>query len=154
MVINGVLQAIGSDLRFRYIGEPGKPDYEVHDSQSGKIVCYFEAEFPEKSRWPPGGEFKYNTIRWPSRKWNHYQRMSGLFNGCPVFMISIREDLQDAYYMDCRTWFKRGKNERLSDGTEYYGVKKDDPELGRGLENIVRYIYSKIKENYPEIGGH
>lgn len=150
-VINRVLQDIGSNLRFRYRGVPGEPDYEVFDYRSGKTICYFEAEFPEESRWPPGGEFKYATIRWPSRKWRHYRATNGLFNGLPIFLISIRGDLQDAYYVDCRTWFKKGKEERLPNGTVYYGLRKDEPDLGRGLENIARYVYSKIKENYREI---
>ena len=148
LVINHILQNISSSLRFRYRGVSGEPDYEVYDSQSGDIVCYFEAEFPEESRWPQGGDFRYPTIRWPSRKWEHYKSVNGLFNGRPVFLISVRGDLQDAYYIDCRTWFRRGKKECLSNGTVYYGLKKDDPDLGKGLKNILNYILSKIRGNY------
>lgn len=147
-VINNVLRSISSTLEFKYRGICGEPDYEVHDLAKGEIVCYFEAEFPESDRWPPGAEFKYPTIRWPSRKWDHYISKNGLFNGKPVFLISVREDLQDAYYIDCRTWFKKARKEGLPNGTLYYGLKKDDEDLGRGLMNIPSYIMKKIKENY------
>lgn len=147
-VINNVLKDLNSVLEFKYRGISGEPDYEVLDREKGEIICYFEAEFPDIDRWPPGSEFKYPTIRWPSRKWVHYRSLNGLFRGKPLFLITIRDDLQDAYYIDCRTWFKKAKEERLSNGTCYYGLKKDDEDLGRGLKNIPSYIMKKIKENY------
>lgn len=147
-VVNESLERDGSNLRFRYRGKPGEPDYEVYDISTNGIVCYFEAEFPDSSRWPPGGEWVYSTIRWPSRKWEHYKAEGGFFKERPLFLISVREDLSDAYYIDCKTWFKKAEKETIANGTVYYGLSKDDPELGRGIESIPKYISKKIEENY------
>jgi len=144
-VINDFLKKHGSNLRFKYRGITGEPDYEVYDVNSGQVICYFEAEFPESSRWPPGGEWKYRTIRWPSRKWEYYRRTGGLFNNLPTFLISVREDCKDAYYIDCRVWLNKAKKERLPNGTSYYGLSKNDPDLRRAFENLTRYIFERLK---------
>jgi hypothetical protein len=143
-VINSFLERNGSNLRFRHREEAIGPDYEVYCIDSGQILCYFEAEFPETSRWPPGGEWRYRTVRWPERKWEYYKRTAGLFDNRPVFLISIREDCEDAYYIDCRVWLNKARKERLRNGTVYYGLDKNDPNLKRGFKDLTKYILERL----------
>jgi hypothetical protein len=144
-IINNFLKEQGSNLRFRYRGRTGEPDFEVYNVDNGQVLCYFEAEFPDISRWPPGGEWKYETVRWPSRKWEYYKETGGLFSNSPVFLISIREDCKDAYYIDCRIWLNKAKMEKLYNGTKYYGLPKNDPDLKRGFKDLIKYILERLK---------
>ena len=122
------------------------PDYKVLKGQ--EIVAYFEAEFPTEGRWPRGGEFKYDTIRWPLRKWEQYcEQNDGLYNGKPLFMISIRDDLKDAYYIDTLTWCQKSQVEHVR-GSIFRGFPKTYPEMGKGLEKLEEYVLSRLKEVY------
>jgi hypothetical protein len=143
--INALLESRGSGLRFSLFGKPNEPDYAV--TTDGSAIAYFEAEFPEEGRWPFGGEFKFPTIRWPERKWDHYKPGKGRYKRKPFFLISIRGDLGDAYYLDAKTWFAKASKEKFW-GSVFYGVSKADPNLGRGLENIEDYTRSRTASVY------
>jgi hypothetical protein len=143
--VNALLKSKGSDLRFSLFGKPNEPDYALE--LRGSTIAYFEAEFPEEGRWPFGEEFRFETIRWPERKWDHYKHGKGRYLRKPFFLISIRGDLGDAYYLDAKTWFAKAKKERFW-GSVFYGVKKDDPELGRGLDKIEDYIRTRVASVY------
>lgn len=123
----------------------GEPDYEV--IKNGQTIAYFEAEFPLAGRWPTGEDFKYPTIRWPERKYEHYKTWNGFYNEKPLFMITVKGDLSDAYYIDAKTWFQKGKKERVFDSV-FYGIDKNDPELGRGLEKLADYMLDRIRKIY------
>jgi len=143
--INNVLSGQGSALRFTVFGKRGEPDYEVKLAET--VVSFFEAEFPQEGRWPAGGEFRYATIRWPQRKWKRYRRDKGLYEKKPLFLISVRCDLGDAYYLDAKTWFSKAKKENFR-GSVFYGVDKTDPDLGRGLETLEIYVKNRLKAAY------
>ncbi len=143
--MNNVLDKQGSDLRFSVFGKRGEPDYEVRSAET--VISYFEAEFPQEGRWPSGGEFRFVTIRWPERKWKRYRRGRGLYEKKPLFLISIRCDLGDAYYLDAKTWFGKAKKESFR-GSVFYGVDKTDPDLGRGLETLEKYTNGRLKAVY------
>ena len=143
--MNGLLDQQRSDLRFSVFGKPRAPDYEVRRGETP--VAYFEAEFPQEGRWPPGSEFRFATIRWPERKWKRYRRSRGLYEKKPLFLISVRCDLGDAYYLDTKTWFSKAKKENFR-GSIFYGVDKTDPDLGRGLETLEKYAKNRLKAAY------
>ena len=143
--INSVYEKIASTLRFNLHGITSEPDYEV--AIDSKTVAYFEAEFPDEGRWPFGDEFQFPTIRWPDRKWDHYKPGEGFFDSKPLFFISIRGDLGDAYYLDGKTWFAKGKKEKFWDSV-FYGLPKSDPDLGRGLAEIESYVRNRVKTIY------
>lgn len=134
------------EFRFELFEQQG-PDYMVLKGQ--EIVAYFEAEFPEEGRWPLGGEFKYDTIRWPLRKWEHYCQASqpGFYSGKPLFMMSIRGDLKDAYYIDAVTWCQKSQVEHVRTSV-FRGFPKTYSEMGKGLEKIEEYILTRLKEVY------
>ena len=142
-VVNPHLAGFG--LEIKVLEEGGDvPDYVVVRRSDGKPVAYLEAEFALEGRWPTGQPFKYDTIRWPERKYERYRASGGLYNGLPVFMITIRGgDLGDAYYMDARTWISKAKKERVW-GSIFWGVSKDDEDLGHGLEGLGKYIIDRI----------
>jgi hypothetical protein len=116
-------------LHFETFGN-GKPDYRVYREQ--EVIAYFEAEFPDEGRWPLGGKFRYETIRWPERKWEHYCQTDqpGFYDGKPLFMISIRGDLGDAYYIDTLTWCKKSQIEHVRSSV-FRGFPKTYPEMGK-----------------------
>lgn len=121
-------------------------DYKVLKGQ--EIVAYFEAEFPDEGRWPMGGDFKYETIRWPLRKWEQYcEAGDGLFNGKPLFMISIRGDLKDAYYIDALTWCQKSQIEKFRDNV-FRGFPKTYSEFGKGLEQLEDYMFNRFQKVY------
>ena len=127
---------------FEHVG----PDYKVLKAQ--EIVAYFEAEFPTEGRWPRGGDFKYDTIRWPLRKWNQYcEKGDGLYNGKPLFLISIRDDLKDAYYIDAFTWCEKSQVEHVR-GSTFRGFPKTYSDWGRGLSQLEHYMVTRIKNVY------
>ena len=136
-------------LRFECFGESeaGKPDYQVFNGQ--EIIAYLEAEFPDEGRWPFGGEFRYDTIRWPLRKWEHYCQgtQPGFYNGKPLFMISIRGDLKDAYYIDALTWCDKSQIEHVRSSV-FRGFPKTYPQMGKGIEGLQKYIISRLKKVY------
>lgn len=132
-------------LRFEAWAERGVPDFKV--LKGDEVIAYFEAEFPDEGRWPPGDEFKYETIRWPERKRRYCQEVEGTYLGKPLFLITIRCDLQDAYYIDAKTWCQKAKEETQS-GSKFYGFPKDCPDLGKGLCQIEEYILRRIEEIY------
>lgn len=141
-VINKILKEKGHDIKVQSIE---KADFEV--KKDGQVIAYLEAEFPLAGRWPSGEEFKYPTIRWPERKYEHYKQWNGFFNGKPLFMITIKGDLSDAYFMDAKTWFQKGKKEKVFDSV-FYGISRNDPDLGRGLEKLADYILERIRRIY------
>jgi len=154
-IVNPYLASFG--LEIEALGEPrgvrrdnreaGVPDYVVKRRDSGESVAYLEAEFVMEGRWPTGQPFKYETVRWPDRKYQYYTRTGGLYEGLPVFMISIRGgDLGDAYYIDARIWIKKAKKERVR-GSIFWAISRDDEELGRGLEGLGKYIIEKVERN-------
>lgn len=133
------------ELRFEVVEQVG-PDYKVLKGQ--ELVAYFEAEFPEEGRWPLGGEFKYDTIRWPERKWNQYcGGGQGLYNGKPLFMTSIRGDLGDAYYIDALTWCQESQIEHVRNSV-FRGFPKTYPEMGKGIGELEGYILNRLKQVY------
>lgn len=133
------------ELRFETFGD-GKPDYRVYRGQ--EVIAYFEAEFPDEGRWPLDGDFVYDTIRWPLRKWEHYcqKGQAGFYNGKPLFMTSIRGDLKDAYYIDALTWCKESQEEYARG--YYRGFPKTYPDFGKGLEKLEEYILSRLEAVY------
>jgi len=141
-VINKMLNEKGYDIEFQ---ETEETDYEV--KKDDQVIAYFEAEFPLSGRWSSGEEFKYPTIRWPERKYEHYKQWNGLYNGKPLFMITIKGDLSDAFYVDAKTWFEKGKKEKAWDSI-FYGIGKNDPELGHGLEKLANYMLDRIRKIY------
>jgi hypothetical protein len=145
--INSMKQMKDRNIEFQVFKEGG-PDYEV--KKDGNVIAYFEAEFALEGRWPPGEDFKFETIRWPERKYNNYKKLEGFYNGKPLFMITIRCDLTDCYYIDARTWLQKGKPERVW-GSVFYGIDKNDPDLGHGLQGLVDYMLDRIKKIYGEV---
>jgi hypothetical protein len=143
--MNTLLEEQDSDFRFALFGKRGEPDYELRSGES--VVSYFEAEFPQEGRWPSGGEFRFATIRWPQRKWKRYRKGKGLYEKKPLFLISVRCDLEDAYYLDAKTWFSKAKKEEFRSSI-FYGVDKTDPDLGKGLDNIERYTKTRLRIAY------
>jgi hypothetical protein len=59
----------------------------------------------------------------------------------------VRCDLEDAYYLDAKTWFSKAKKENFR-GSIFYGVDKTDPDLGRGLETLEKYARIRLKAAY------
>jgi len=149
-VINKMLEEKGYNFKFYEIEEHKGlvPDYEVKEGEN--VIAYFEAEFPLSGRWRTGEDFRFPTIRWPKRKFDHYGQWSGLYNGKPLFMITIKGDLTDAYYIDAKTWFKRGKEEKVRSSI-FYAINKDDTELGHGLEELADYMLNRIEEVYKDV---
>jgi len=152
-IVNPCLERYGLEIEVleepssirRAYRKAGVPDYVVKRKESGTPVAYLEAEFVMEGRWPTGKSFKYKTIRWPDRKYQHYKNAGGLYNGLPVFMISIRGgDLSDAYYIDAQTWIRKAKKETVW-GSIFWGININDDELGQGLEGLGEYIIKKIK---------
>lgn len=141
--INNVLK----NHRFTVFERVG-PDYEVLTKDEDEIVAYFEAEFPTEGRWPIGGEFRYETIRWPLRKWEEYcEEGNGLYNGKPLFLISIRDDLKDAYYIDALTWCTKSQIEHVR-GSVFRGFPKTYSEMGKGIEQLEDYIMHRLRDIY------
>jgi hypothetical protein len=145
--INSMKQMKDRNIEFQVFKEGG-PDYEV--KKDGNVIAYFEAEFPLPGRWRPDEDFRFPTIRWPKRKYDHYIQWGGLYNGKPLFMITIKSDLTDCYYIDAKTWFQKGKEERVG-GSVFYGIDKNDPDLGHGLQGLVDYMLDRIKKIYGEV---
>lgn len=140
-VINNIMKNFSFDV-FKKVG----PDYEVIKNQ--EVFAYFEAEFPTEGRWPIGGEFKYDTIRWPLRKWEQYcEAGDGLYNGKPLFMISIRDDLKDAYYIDALTWCNKSNVEHVR-GSVFHGFPKTYKDFGKGLQGLEDYIVLRMQTVY------
>ncbi|MBL7074546.1 hypothetical protein ISS37_04820 [candidate division KSB1 bacterium] len=135
------------DFHFEVFEKVG-PDYMVLRGQ--ETVVFFEAEFPTEGRWPLGGEFRYDTIRWPLRKWEHYcekTQQPGFYDGKPLFLISIRGDLKDAYYIDALTWCQKSNIEYVRNSV-FRGFPKTYPEMGRGIEKIEKYFLDRLKKVY------
>ena len=143
--INSVLNEQNSDLRFAVFGKRGEPDYELKSGET--VVAYFEAEFPQEGRWPAGSEFRFATIRWPQRKWKRYRRGKGLYEKKPLFLISVRCDLGDAYYLDAKTWFRKAKKEEFRSSI-FYGVEKSNTDLGKGLDTLEKYTKTRLSDVY------
>lgn len=140
-VINNIMK----NLRFEVFEKVG-PDYKILKDQ--KVIAYFEAEFPTEGRWPIGGDFKYDTIRWPLRKWEQYcEGLDGLYNGKPLFMISIRDDLTDAYYIDALTWCQKSNKEYVR-GSIFHGFPKNYKYLGKGIQELEDYIVLRLRIVY------
>jgi hypothetical protein len=70
-----------------------------------------------------------------------------LYEKKPLFLISVRCDLGDAYYLHAKTWFSKAKKEEFR-GSVFYGVDKSDPDLGRGLDTLEKYATTRLKAAY------
>jgi len=62
-------------------------------------------------------------------------------------MISIRDDLKDAYYIDTLTWCQKSQVEHVR-GSIFRGFPKTYPEMSKGLEKLEEYVLSRLKEVY------
>lgn len=134
------------DFHFELFEQVG-PDYKVLKGE--EIVAYFEAEFPDEGRWPLGGDFKFDTIRWPLRKWEHYCQgmQAGFYKEKPLFMISIRGDLKDAYYIDALTWCEKSQIEHVRSSV-FRGFPKTYTEMGKGIDKLEVYVLDRLEKVY------
>lgn len=127
------------------LGQEDEPDYRVMKEE--EVVAFLEAEFLEQYRWPQQG-FRYPTVRWPERKRVYCQDpQPGFYRGRPVFLISIRYDLEDAVYIDAQTWCRKATLEVIRRrGERYWGLPKDDPDLQWGLGSLEDYLLRSLEK--------